>query len=375
MKYVFIAMIILIARSANSFSCENETKKKTCHSGLITTIKFVLQLQRFGKKKNIEDYVKVEELSIDLGVKTVRYRIGYKIVDPEFPTIVGHFGLYGNIDENYALSMAVNKDLFFPNYNLLLVDTLSSPWVNKVNCYYTLGGLDDAIAITNAISFYTLNTEMKENLYPTFYLIGGSSSSYSLFHTSILLSDSVKATYIQSGFNNVLRPIEYLNGRGENEKTRGFSFSEKIIASSLCAATKRRYNKSKSKCNKRPSEDFNYTKFLHDEYEHSKCDLLSIYNEIYPGKSVTSLGTYEEYYEKISLSNHLDMLDVPLLMVHAEDDPISNIVVLASELLSSGGNTNLCLEIHPDGGHGGFGVVYGMDWLIEKINDFFDSHR
>jgi predicted alpha/beta-fold hydrolase len=78
----------------------------------------------------------------------------------------------------------------------------------------------------------------------------------------------------------------------------------------------------------------------------------------------------EEYYANSSPKEFLADVEVPLLIVHAEDDPICEPAEVAELVPLAGENPNVELWMLPTGSHCLF-QYYDWNWYSNVMRDFF----
>ncbi len=83
----------------------------------------------------------------------------------------------------------------------------------------------------------------------------------------------------------------------------------------------------------------------------------------------------DDYYKRASSYPHLDKIQVPTLLLHAEDDPFMNNSVIP-EITDE--MHNITLDLSPNGGHVGFfqpAMNNGSFWLEERISIYLNSMK
>lgn len=75
----------------------------------------------------------------------------------------------------------------------------------------------------------------------------------------------------------------------------------------------------------------------------------------------------KDYYERCSSDRFIARVQVPLLVIHSDNDPI---IPPASIPQLSGTPGNVVWDRHTDGGHVGFAVAGQRYWLEQRVGDF-----
>jgi predicted alpha/beta-fold hydrolase len=383
MKFITILALLL---SSSAFALSGKphahmSKMATLkRGGLISTVIHAMKVNKVTKHYSIEKDMTLENLSLKLGQKTIHYRISYRILDPSYPTIVGHFGFSGSIDEGNAKHFSEMHLKYFPNFNLLNIDTLSSKYPNLYSCYFSLGGLDDAMAIINAINIYATKTQISENPTPEYILLGGSGSSFGLFHGAIALNklsdyQAVRGVYVQSGFNDLLYPYAFVKSLPLKKELKQFTLKERIIAKLLLLGVRKRYHTvHRKKCHDSQIDlFFNYQKQLKSSFDLANEALYTFYQQLYPDKEFSHFESFQDYLEKIAINKHLDEVNFPLLWLQSKNDPLSHFKEFKKTLLNANLPDSMEIEVYKKGGHSAYEYTFGKKWLVDKISDFLNN--
>src|SRR5690606_14442695 len=111
-----------------------QTAKGLKKNGMISTVKYFLQVKKEMADSDILDQLNIDTLTTNIGNKSFPFRIAYNQIDPEKKTILAHIGLDGEIDAPHVLYLIKHAQRYLSDYNFVVVDTLSSSSMITKNC-------------------------------------------------------------------------------------------------------------------------------------------------------------------------------------------------------------------------------------------------
>lgn len=364
-----------------SFRETIEANEDHLSSGLFSTIKFGIKIKNYKKDVDVHDLLNIKKNTVQIENQVFEVETASKIYNPDFPTVVGHFGFSGDVLEGNAKYFAINFHENFPNYNLLLIQTMASANFSANNCYYSIGGLDEADSIVQLVSSFVNENKLNKKV----HFIGGSSSSAGLFHSASYFNREtdikVKGLFLQSGFNHmgdiveVLKSLNYSKRTRKRNNLRRLKLKEKVLAKALLGKRIKSFevsDKCAGKFGSEAKEIHDYYNMMKISFSTVKSDLENLYTKFYPNSS-KSFETMEEYYTGISLAEHTEKLNFNMFWLHSLDDPMSkskNVKAGQKVLLENPKFASMFLE---DGGHSAYKEVYGEEFLNTLIKTFLAS--
>lgn len=387
-----------------SFDQIASMEPKKVSFGLTSTVKFGIKIGNYQKEVSVHDVLTIEQKDIVISGEKFKIDIAHKVYDPSFPTVIGHFGFSGDVDQGNAKYFALNFHNNFPNYNLLLIQTMASAKFALKNCHYVMGGIDEALSIINIASDFISENNLSNEL----YLIGGSSSSAALFHSSVYLHNQtdkkIRGVFLQSGFNHMGDIINVLESSTANnfierrrENLRKLKAKDQILSKALLTKRISSY-KFSQECRDQIYFGFNihsslntgkfaleknimdiqtpsydeYYELVIGTYQHKKDFYRSSYQFLYPNKTYTADLTLD-YYKLISLENHIEKLNFPFFWLHAKDDPLSDYRYATKGQNALKSNKFFASAMLKNGGHAAFKEVQGEEYLNSILKVFFDG--
>ena len=325
-----LLVVILTLLSINIFSQEIELKllneklikhypvrsRVIYRSGLISTA--VMESKR--PIYDLSSYSNPIDDNFNYGEHKINYRYTYLYRSSEKPLIISLTGYQGDLDGNFT-KLAKHFALDFKDYNVLVLETLTSLTAATRNGHHSLGGLHEAKLIVEALESFQ---ELKNYNPKKVVLVSGSSSSYGAYYGSMLLNKKQRGLagglLMISGFNNmnpILNFVESLDFKETYVRTHKYGRIFKKAATSFFRNCLNEIPESFSEENIGKS----YFDILKTSFEKYKKSNENLYEEL-TGKSVNFKNNYD-YYKKISLCDNIDFVDFPMYWIHSIDDPMA----------------------------------------------------
>jgi hypothetical protein len=397
MKTLLFVLLIQTVAFAQTHQFENEiiaakvdavvhrAEKVRKSNGLLSTIKFGLNINKYAADKKVSDILTIDSHSFAIGGKEFKVETAHSIVNPMAPTVIGHFGFSGDIHEGNAKWFALNFQKRFPQYNLLLIQTMPSNTFSLSSCYYSLGGIDDAYGIVSTTNdFFNKHPELKREL----IIIGGSSSSAGIFHSSVYLNKNdfeVKRLFLQSGYNNMARVFRSIRRISRKKKLVSFKnrikdkikMSQSVLAKAMLSARLKDFM-AQDECEDYLSHrilrknKITYYDLLVNTFEQSKESLQEIYQMFYPERRLVA-PNLEGYLKELSIDRYKEELSFNMLWLHSKDDPLSPMSDIYLAHRRMGESENFHSVILPYGGHSAYKEVYGEKWLNDILAAFIET--
>jgi len=362
----------------SSFAAAGSVERDMVSGGLNSTIKFGVNINKYAKGTSVDDLLDVIDHNVLIGDKAFKIQTASKIYDHSFPTVVGHFGFSGDVTEGNAKYFAINFHKDFPNYNLLLIQTMASAKFSKRNCHYSLGGIDEAYSIISLINKYT---EAYSDLNKSLYFIGGSSSSAGIYHAASYINKNtdikIKGLFLQSGFNNmndVLNVLNSVNLKRKERKIMGLrkvKLKEKFLTKVLLGKRLKAFH-TEANCGDKftlVDDKVSYYSLVKQSFKSLKVELEEIYELLYPGSN-KSFDSVADYYKSISLDKHISEMNFNMFWLHSKDDPMSDSVRAQAAQRKLKRNIHFSGIMLKNGGHSAYKEVYGENYLNKLINNF-----
>jgi hypothetical protein len=362
----------------SSFVAAGAVERDMVSGGLNSTIKFGININNYAKEVSVEDFLDMKVHDVLIGDKVFEIQTASKIYDESFPTVVGHFGFSGDVTEGNAKYFAINFHKDFPNYNLLLIQTMASANFSKKNCYYSLGGIDEAYTIISLVNKFT---ESYKNINKSIHFIGGSSSSAGIYHAASYINKNtdihVKGLFLQSGFNNmndilnVLDSVNLSRAERKNKQLRKVKIKEIFLTNVLLGKRLKAFH-AEANCGEKfqlNDNKISYYSLVHQSFETLKVELEEIYELLYPGSN-KSFENVADYYSSISLDKHIDEMNFNMFWLHSKDDPMSDSNRARSAQINLKKNKQFSGIILKNGGHSAFKEVYGENYINRLIENF-----
>lgn len=364
---------------------------KMKQSGVFSTLRYFKYVNKTVDVKKELSKLTVHNLKASIDQQEFSFRIAHNKLDPNKPTVIAHIGLDGQIDNANVLYLAKTAAKHIESVNFVVIDTLSSKHMSKTNCFLTLGGIEDIVLVQKSMYHLLKQTALKESVDPKFILMGGSGSSFTLYHAARFLNNSfndeeiVKGIFILSGFDSYDKYLKYLDtverygvlkhsdiGRTQYKKlSRKSRFTGKLLIKNQHKFLKRDL---KTACPDMVADDSSYIGLLESSFSKIQNGLEHIYRTAYPKRKFLGFNSLFDYHEKIKISDHLNELKIPLLLFHSKNDPMSLYGEMEKVLFQPAKTYSLVeIQVSQYGGHASFAWVYGEQWLFGHVNSFLKS--
>jgi predicted alpha/beta-fold hydrolase len=337
------------------------------YNGLIATAAAPFKtFLRFKQKKTLKN-LKVHKKHFDFFGKTLEYQVKILIKNPSKPTIFTHFGFNGTLDLKANLSLLKGADLFYPDYNIVLIETLSSKHAAARNCFLSLGGVHESYQIRHAIIDFFKSRPSFEK---TAIIKGGSTSSFALASAPTLINRSLPnlkiGSFLRSGYNSVYGHIINLNAL---EKVINgpalYKNSKSLFNFGLKSVAKSRIQLNYDHCPELANES-TLIGLIEKSYEQHSINIQTALEDLFQ-KNNSEILKMEEYYKNLTLVSLLPFQKTPFFWLHANDDPMSSPEQFQEFMFHAKANLKVSGKMTRSGGHSGFVATRGFRFVHCRV--------
>jgi len=298
------------------------------------------------------------------------YRYSYLFRSKDRPLIIALSGFRGGLKGVFT-KIIKKFPLQFSNYNILILDALTSlPSVQRYR-HMSLGGLHDAkVVLASLLQFESLKNYQAKKM----VLIAGSLSTFGAFYGSILLNKKYKnkmGGLLLLGAINNMSPILSLIEALDFQRNYVRAHNYRNVFFRAIQVYFRSYMRDINQLI--DYKDNSYFRMLEKSFVKYKTANESNYHSI--TNKFSTFNNNSDYYNKISLCSNVELVDFPLYWIHASDDPIA-------KYWGQYRAFHDCAKANPfilkngmlrNGGHAGYSLVYGNDWLKDEVNIFLNG--
>jgi predicted alpha/beta-fold hydrolase len=325
-----------------------------------------------SSKENIDlsMYSKPVSSEFSFGKHKIKYRYSYLYRSKDKPLIIALSGYRGDL--NGVFTKVIKKfSLQFTNYNILILEALTSIPAITRNKHMSLGGLHEAQMVLSSLEHFE---DLKVYNASKVVLIAGSSSTFGAYYGSVLLNKKytkkMGGLLLLGAFNNmspVVSLVEALDFQTNYVRAHnygGFFFRAiQIYFRSYMRELNDINNFNDDSYFRNLEKSFTKYKIANENHYYSITNKYSTFNNNF------------DYYNKINLCGNFDLIDFPLYWIHATDDPISKYweqyrafhdCAKSNEFIIMNGMLR-------NGGHAGYSLVYGNDWLRDEASIFLNG--
>ena len=373
---IFLFVFLSLSSVARPLSLEQLNEDLDNHKPSRSLMRYrnglVSTLVMGSSKENIDlsKYSDPVKASFDFGEHDIKYRYSYLFRSKDRPLIIALSGFRGDL--NGVFTKIIKKfALQFSNYNILILEALTSlPSVQR-NKHMSLGGLHEAkVVLASLVHFESLKNYKAKKV----VLIAGSSSTFGAFYGSILLNKIYKnkmgGLLLLGAFNNMSPVVSLIEAFDfQRNYVRAHNYGNVFFRA--IQVYFRSYMRDINQLI--DYKDNSYFRMLEKSFVKYKTANETNYHSI--TKKFSIFNNNSDYYNKISLCRNVELVDFPLYWIHASDDPIAKYWEQYRAFHD-------CAKANPfvlkngmlrNGGHAGYSLVYGNDWLRDEVNIFLNG--